>query len=613
LGDICVLEQSSTSAFGKSTFGQAEPSVSTAAVSEGGFNRAATEAEAERLRSFIKRKEKDLEAMSKELSNEQKLLNACQLAISDHIDDIQKAESILQINKGNLASLTDIMSRLDQFKTSQTDILNDESLVQDIYSGLRVYLTMPCEPVLSQLDQQKRALEQEVRGLWDKIRQLEAELLAWKASKRLIQQTIAGIIANYSSIKSGLRMARDPLRPIWRVPSEVWVKVFSDIIGEAILGYLERKTNLGMRPPVFDLSQVCRYWRHLVLNAPELWKLAYIAPTSVWRRDEHDMIVNSIQKSKLPLTILTSLHHPFPFAYTPTRRYNKSGFDVPTIQPNEVTLFNGREYTLLVDMQDDEDTYMKRLDFLPLRQPAKLIFSARNTIIHGNIWSCLGGFSQVKSFSLLNDYPSSFPDMLLGILLHRLQELTLHVKKFPLNFHLLNLLPATLQELHLRNDARGPLPILSANVELPQLRVLGITFSGFYLLDKLAAKTLRSLTLYGPQDYTNVQLFFTRQAAEIYSQLLHLNFEDWRAPNVLEGPFGVVPVLKDLIKKVPMLHKMKFLRCFVDGGALLPIISGGDATHPTRLEEIVLSYSSGITNDQCEELKQLVKTVKVHM
>jgi hypothetical protein len=122
------------------------------------------------------------------------------------------------------------------------------------------------------------------------------------------------------------------------------------------------------------------------------------------------------------------------------------------------------------------------------------------------------------------------------------------------------------------------------------------------------------LTLYGPQDYMSAQLSFSHQATEIYSQLLHLSFEDWRAPNVLEGPLGVVSVLKILNKKLPMLHKVKFVRCFVDGEALLSIIRGvGDIPHHAKLEEIVLSYPSGITNDQCEELKQLVKTVKVHM
>jgi hypothetical protein len=93
------------------------------------------------------------------------------------IDDIQKAESILQINKGNLASLTDIRSRLDQVKASQTDILNDESLMQDIYSSLRVYLTIPFDPFLSQLDQQIGALEQEVRALWDKYVSLKPSFL----------------------------------------------------------------------------------------------------------------------------------------------------------------------------------------------------------------------------------------------------------------------------------------------------------------------------------------------------------------------------------------------------------------------------------------------------
>jgi hypothetical protein len=617
-GKTPVFGQSSTSAFGNSTFGQVNLFEDSEVESREGSNRAATEAEEERLHSFIKRREADLTVLSRELSTEQNLLKACQLAISDHVDDIQKANSILKINKDNLASLTDIRSRLDQVKFSQNNIMNDESLIQETYSSLRVYLTIPLGPMLLQLGEQIDALGREIRTLWDKIRQLEAELVGWRTSKRLIEHTVKRIDANYSSIESDLRIARNPLRPIWRVPSEVWVKIFGDSIQEAKYRYLERQNNLGMRPPIFDLSQVCQSWRYLAHSTPELWTLAYVAPTNVWRYEEYELIVDSIKKSSVPLTILTSLHQPFPSGYAPNHRYAKNGSKAQTIIPKEVTLFNGREYTLIFDMQDDEESYMKRTHHFPISQPATLIYSARHSIQSGKIWSCLGSFSQVKSFSLLNDYPSSLPDTLLGILLPGLQEFTIHVKKFPLNFQLLNLLPATIQELHLRNDAGGPLPIMSANVELPQLRVLGITFPGSYLLDKLTAKALRSLTLYCSQDSTDVQPSFSQQAVEIYNQLLHLNFEDWRAPTVLESSLGAAPVLKNLIKKVPMLHKMKFKRCFVDGGALVPIVeavlgSGGDTTHPTKLEEIILSYPSGITNDQCEELKRIVKAVKVYM
>jgi hypothetical protein len=408
------------------------------------------------------------------------------------------------------------------------------------------------------------------------------------------------------------------LRPIWRVPSEIWVKIFRDTIQEAKYRYLERQNNLGMHPPIFDLSQVCQSWRYLAHSTPELWTLAYIAPTNVWRPDKYELIVDSIKRSSSPLTVLTSLHQPFLSGYAPDHCYGKNGSKAQTIVPKEADLFNGRDYTLIIDMQDDEESYMKRIHHFPISQPATLIYSARNSIRLGHIWSCLGRFSQVKSFSLLNNYPTSLPDTLLGILLPGLQEFTIHVKKFPPNFQLLNLLPATIQELHLRNNKGGPLPIMSTNVELPQLRVLGVTFPGSYLLDKLTAKALGSLTLYGSQDSTDVQPSFSQQALEIYSQLLHLGFEDWRAPTVLESSLGAVPVLKSLIKKVPMLHKMKFIRCFVDGGALVPIVEailggGGDTTHPTKLEEIVLSYPSGITNDQWEELKRLVKVVEVYM
>jgi hypothetical protein len=206
-GSTPIFGKHSTSDFGYSAFSQVNYFEGSAITPREGLNRAATGTEAERLHSFIQHREADLTVLSRELSTEQNLLKACQLAISDHVDDIQKAKSILKINQDNLASLTGIRSRLDGVKASQNDIMNDQSLMQDIYSSLRIYLTIPLDPMLLQLDKQIEALGREIQTLWDRIHQLEVELVRWKASKGLIEHTVKRIDANYLSIESDMRVA----------------------------------------------------------------------------------------------------------------------------------------------------------------------------------------------------------------------------------------------------------------------------------------------------------------------------------------------------------------------------------------------------------------------
>jgi hypothetical protein len=161
----------------------------------------------------------------------------------------------------------------------------------------------------------------------------------------------------------------------------------------------------------------------------------------------------------------------------------------------------------------------------------------------------------------------------------------------------------------------GPLPIVSSDIDLPHLRVLEITAPGTYLLDRLTAKALKSLTLYGPHDYTAIQFTPSNKANEVYNQLLHLKFEDWK---IQSSGYGAALVFRDLIDRTPSLRTLKLSGSVVDGVALLSILGeitsdSGDPEKRRDLQEVTLSYPTGITNDQCVEIKKLVKRVKIYM
>ncbi|PVF94685.1 hypothetical protein CPB86DRAFT_788833 [Serendipita vermifera] len=582
-----------------------------------GFNSSPTEEEAKRLYSFIDARVEEAWLIGKKLHAENEQLRACNVAISVLETDIPEGRKILAINENNLASLMKIQSHLTEIEASQQEMTKNIPINKAHYHELQGYLKRPISPILTLVNEQIMELTKELRTLWDTVRQLEMELAGWRSSKRLCERSIKRLSTGYEDLKEDLKAAREGLRPIWKVPSDVWAKIFEYSIEEVKAGYLkDNPQNRGMRLPTFNLSQVCQRWRYIVNGEPSLWTFAYIPPTQRWRQDEYDLITDSVKKSRVPITVVTNLYQYFSSGYGPNR-FNRSG-SVQSSVPTESTLFNAKGYTLLVDMYNDNYDYMQRLSNIPLRQATSLIFSSRSSIGCGYLFSYVSNFSSVKSFSIINDNPSSFPNDTVSSYFPQLRELCIQVKTFPSNFSLRSYLPTTLHELRLRNDNGGSLPNLPSNVELPHLRVLEITSPGSYLLDRLTAKALRSLTLYGPHTYQGTQITLSNKATEIYSQLLHLKFEDWKALETTDGSHGAVPVLMGFVGKTPLIRTLAFSRSFVDGMALLPAIeelmdNSGDQGKPRKLEELTLSYPNGITNSQCEKLMKKVKKVKIHM
>jgi hypothetical protein len=610
-----------------------------------------------------------------QISDEQDQLELCNNAISNLELALSEGKEIIKANEDSLASLITIQSRLGDINLITQKEMKGEPSSKIIYAKLRDYSEKPVIRMTDLIDEQLGALREDVRALWDHVRQVEMELSGWASSKRLSETVIKRLSDGRSGVEVDLKAAKQAFGPMRRITSEVWVKIFHYAIQQARDEYLKgNTTGYGMRPPMYNLSQVCQRWRELVQNDPGSWRLVYVAPCQVWRQDEYDLVNESVQKSAVPITILTNLSQSLLYGYQYNYRYDQNGNYLTCVSPNETTLFSGKRYKLLVNMNNDDSSTMSRLSYLPLRQASSLVFYGRSGFSYGYLFNYASYFGNVRSLSCINDSPSVFPNVTLSSYFPQLCELAIQVQVFPSNFYLNNYLPTALQELRLRNDNGGISPTMSTEIELPHLRVLEITFPGTYLLDRLTAKSLKTLTLYGPHDYGGSQTSSSNKATTIYNQLLHLKFEDWKISDAVNGQLGAAEIFAQIYKPSPnemperydvapglepegrtivsppsgkkkkkgkkypntsfvkavgtapndamknMLFPctLTFSRSFVHGGTLISAVkaimkNSGRMKNREILKEITLEYPTSITNSECEEIKQLVKSVNIYM
>jgi hypothetical protein len=336
-----------------------------------------------------------MQVISTEISEEKNQLEVCNDAIFNLEIAIPDGKQIIRATEDNLSSFIDIQSRLGDIKVASQKTMKNESTTKNLYTDLRSWTDKSIMRISDLIDEQIEVLKKDVRTLWDKIRQLEMELSGWRSSKRLFETSIKHLGISFSDIETELQAGKQAFRPIWRIPSDVWVKIFELVIQQAQDTYLkDTPTSYGMRPPMFNLSQVCQHWRYLVRSDPKCCNLVYVAPFGVWRQDEYDLITKSVQKSMVPITVITNLSQSSYRSYQHNSRYDRNGNYIECISPHEGTIFNGKNYTLLVNMNYDDNTTMAKLSHIPLCLTSSLIFYGR--YIRKMSWALLEFFSRLS-------------------------------------------------------------------------------------------------------------------------------------------------------------------------------------------------------------------------
>jgi hypothetical protein len=221
-----------------------------------------------------------------------------------------------------------------------------------------------------------------------------------------------------------------------------------------------------------------------------------------------------------------------------------------------------------------------------------------------------------KSLTILNDHPQLIPSINLASYLLQLASFTFRVKKFPSTFQIVNVLAPTLEELYLQHEDDPGLPDLMAAVQLPKLHTLGITFPASNFFEKVNMPAITTLILYGRSNSTGT-VPIGDNFERICKRIRHLQFEDWEGDNVNRGIYGIAQAFDALAPKMILLRSMTIMNSFVDGYTFTTSIQLAlekvDNGVLEKLEEVTLSYTTGVTRDQCEELGRSVKKLNIHV
>ncbi|KAG8820592.1 hypothetical protein FRC17_010106 [Serendipita sp. 399] len=472
----------------------------------------------------------------------------------------------------------------------------------------------------------------ELRRLQRQAQDMELELEGWKSSQKLTASSLKHLGSTRSQVEEEIRSAKQTLHPIRRVPADIWIDVFKHAADNDFHAYLKHNSNCSLRPTPYILSHVCRSWRQIVMENRYLWCNLVAHPFPVWPSDRELMFDEAISRAGSPLSLVVSLSQPLSWSHKsiqsdfisqPGRRtftgqlVNNLGQVVPynPLGPNIKTHHRTR-YQLFVDMEGDQQAIVQKAAQIPFRTPFALVVTSRAPLTSGRLHSVWYDFPFIESLTVRNEIPVAPPPKALSSTHRWLSSLSLTIGKFPANFQLDSYLPQTLTKLYIRDNDATSLPIPTTNLQLPRLCVLGINYPAHGFLERVEMKALKTLILYS-YDFPGATPTTKPQAVSTYGQLCDIRFEEWSQPKDIIGDsyYGAVGALSRLVQHMPALQSLTFEHSYVDGGALVELISRSEEKEAVeslpKLDQLVLIHTEGITRDHCDELKKTLSQIKV--
>lgn len=303
--------------------------------------------------------------------------------------------------------------------------MQSEPHSRGLYDAMRTTAATPVSRSYTVVDEQIDILRKEIRDLWDRVRDLEMELEGWRYSHKLSSTTLQDLITLRSREEIILKGAKDSMRPIWLMPTEVWKSIFKALASVELQDYLKYNNEMPFRSTALTLSRVCKSWHQLVAIESSVWQFATIHPSECWSQNKYDLLTHTIVKSGPTISFVCNLSQTLSWMYTgyyQSGTYYRSslGHPIHPATPNESTALNGKSYSLLLDMVDDQSIFMQKLQQLPFRNPCSLTLSSRNPLRHNYLFSYLQASNTIKSLTIINENPQLIPSVNLSALMPQL-------------------------------------------------------------------------------------------------------------------------------------------------------------------------------------------------
>ena len=571
------------------------------------------------MRFFVAARERAIQRISEEINEEEARVTECSEAIGDISLAIDEGKRTLKAQVETLTNLMAIQSRAidhEQTKIPQ----RDRGTRSGALERLRTRIAGPISGGFTTLDDQISAQKKEVADMEHNIRELEVELDRWSYLHELSSRAVAYLndlrLKEEESLEQGKsdsvprrilalppeKRSTHALSAINKVSPNVWLKIFKLTAEEEYRAYIGNAENTAMpdypslRPLAYVLSHVCQSWRNVVHSSPLLWDLVYIPPSPYWRKADSELLNASLQKSQEPLSLITNLFH------TPSNHHL-------VIKPEEVTIFDGRSYTLHIHMRDDNPEDVQKLSSIPLHNAKAVIISSSGPLAHKLLWYKVHeqGSKMATSLTLINDYPTFLESANMLVIFPALTSLRFCFKEFPQAFPISGYLAPNLEELYIHAALKPRVRPLS-NVSLTKLHTLKICSNDLSFLYGTSIISLKRLILYGSQDAEEINNSMSSGIAkQIYERLECVEFEDWGV--------GAVSFIARIASSWKLtLRSITFSRSYVDGDELVKIIEDATRRYQLPLLEVLkLNETSGITRIHCERIRPLLKKMEIYV
>lgn len=407
-------------------------------------------------------------------------------------------------------------------------------------------------------------------------------------------------------IDSELRLdeLKRTLRTFRRIPEEIWVPIFELCIEAEYKDFIKKNKNNPMESTPFMLSQVCRFWRRIILRTPRLWKITAIHPSEWWSRSKMSHFHDCLLWSNRETTLIANLSQKL--TWSPPSIWS------PTVKPLPL---EDRTYNLHLDMKAWSSNLMKNVSVLPYRRPKALYISSRTAATSVSPHPLLDIFTSVESLTFLREYPAYIPATNLSVALPKLITLSFEVRGFPLGFTFAPFLSPNLRELHIQYSNGDCPPRLPRSLKLPKLQILGLTFPAFNILDILDAPALITVVLYRPlelKDMGEMKPMHRVQTIEFVNWNYRLTHGE-----SLEKSFEWASLCAQVARCTPNLRCVKFKGGVVDGDSLLMLAKGradriGGELYG-KLQEITLSRTRGTTQEHCMVLANFIAKLNIYV
>ncbi|KAG8811376.1 hypothetical protein FRC17_002503 [Serendipita sp. 399] len=550
------------------------------------------------IKQLILNKKRHLETFQESIEIEEKELRESEKAIKDLEKALPEARRALDIHKQNLEALSMMRERISNleiaFELSLEDEEGSKSLCQSLLSALAMQTDVGVRTTDSLIEFTRSGLSEAAHT----IQQLEAESQSWRFSRDLHQKSLASSKIALDEIQNQLFIAK---RILWRVPADVWV----DIFRWRVQGDLDKfYATLDTRPfqsTAVVLSKLCRLWREIIKQEPDLWPYVAIHPCSWWSHNKTELLKFSLDMAKRRKALICNLSQTLIWtgpqppsaqqygSYLPPLlpQQNSSNEHPSVTKPGEIS----ESYDITLLISDNDSSVMSRATSLPFQNPYKLTMLNRSRYGLGNPFSYAASFPSVTSILIVDHSPFLSAPPQLSSQFPNLTHLSLELGTFwsPFSPHLL--LPSTLQVLHIRHSALiSPIPVAHDNVRLPNLRILGIAPADLTLFQGVDVSSIQQLILYGSEWKTTAASLCS---SDIRLQSVRtLEFHNWINQDIL---YYIANAFQGWIPQMPNVKGIKFVDSHVDGAMLLNQLNhwrSFNADHMRKLKEITLDCCS---------------------